>query len=55
MPGFEVLNAKTKKKYEKAPITKHEIDWFLGEFEQFCKHKALEKAITQLKNVAKYK
>ena len=47
MPGFEVLNAKTKKKYEKAPVTKHEIDWFLGEFEQFCKHKALEKAIIE--------
>ena len=47
MPGFEILNAKTKGKFEKVPVTKHETDWFLGEFEQFCKHKALEKAIIE--------
>ncbi len=47
MPGFEILNAKTKRKFEKVPVTKHETDWFLGEFEQFCKHKALEKAIIE--------
>ena len=47
VPSFEILNAKTSKKFEKIPVTKHEIDWFLGEFEQFCKHKALEKAIIE--------
>ena len=47
VPSLEVLNAKSSKKFEKVPITKHETDWFLGEFEQFCKHKALEKAIIE--------
>lgn len=30
-----------------ADITDHHIDWFLGEFETFCRHKALEKAILE--------
>jgi len=47
VPSVDILNAKSNKKFEKVTITKHEIDWFLGEFEQFCKHKALEKAIIE--------
>jgi KaiC/GvpD/RAD55 family RecA-like ATPase len=47
VPSLEILNAKSSKKFEKVPVTKHETDWFLGEFEQFCKHKALEKAIIE--------
>ena len=47
LPTLEQIYAETKKRLEvldEGTIAKHEV-WFLGEFEQFTRHRSLERAI----------
>jgi len=48
LPTIEQINAVGKVNIEPiANVTPEHQDWFLSEFETFCKHKALEKAIIE--------
>ena len=48
LPTLEQINAVGKVELEPiANVTPEHQDWFLNEFETFCKHKALEKAIIE--------
>ena len=46
LPTFEMINASTQTKLnDPGQLTEQHYDWLMGEFETFCRHKALESAI----------
>ena len=48
MPTNEVIEASVGTKLSRIPsVSQAESDWLVDEFEQFCRHKALEKAIIE--------
>jgi len=52
MPTIEQIEASADIKLEKVEdFNARHVEWFMDEFETFCRHKALEKAITNAKYV----
>ena len=45
IPTPEIIKAQTGQDIEKLDDINQHIDWFIDEFETFCRHKAIEKAI----------
>jgi archaellum biogenesis ATPase FlaH len=57
LPTIEMIKAETGQTVELLANTAQHSDWFVDEFESFCRHKALEKAIIEsadLLEVGKY-
>jgi replicative DNA helicase len=47
MPEAKIVNANSGMAFEPAPLPKENYEWLLNEFENFSRHKALERAIIQ--------
>ena len=45
IPTPEIIKAQTGQEIEKVDNIEQHTDWFIDEFETFCRHKAIEKAI----------
>ena len=45
MPTVEQIKAETKQVIELLDNIEQHSDWFIDEFETFCRHKAIERAI----------
>ena len=45
IPTTEIIKAQTGQEIEKLDNINQHVDWFIDEFETFCRHKAIEKAI----------
>jgi len=45
MPDAMIIKAETGQALEKLDNIEQHVDWFIDEFETFCRHKAIEKAI----------
>ena len=47
MPEVDIVNASTKSNFESVSVSKEHYDWLMDEFENFSRHKGLERAIIQ--------
>jgi KaiC/GvpD/RAD55 family RecA-like ATPase len=47
MPEANIVNATVKGDYNPAPLPKENYDWLMDEFENFSRHKGLERAIIE--------
>jgi archaellum biogenesis ATPase FlaH len=47
MPEAQIINASCRMDFNPAPLPKENYDWLMGEFENFSRHKGLERAILQ--------
>lgn len=47
LPSLEQIEVMTKKKVEPVPGYHTHVDWFLSQFEQFSRHRQLERAILE--------
>jgi KaiC/GvpD/RAD55 family RecA-like ATPase len=45
MPEVNIVNASTRQDFETLQLPKENYDWLMAEFEQFSRHKGLERAI----------
>jgi len=45
MPEPQIVNATTRNDFNPAPLPRENYDWLMTEFEQFSRHKGLERAI----------
>jgi KaiC/GvpD/RAD55 family RecA-like ATPase len=47
MPEVSIVNASTKSQFESVQLPKENYDWLMDEFENFSRHKGLERAIIE--------
>jgi KaiC/GvpD/RAD55 family RecA-like ATPase len=47
MPEIEIVNASTRSDFAKVSLAKENYEWLMDEFENFSRHKGLERAIIQ--------
>ena len=47
VPTTDIIKAQTGQEIEKVDNIEQHVDWFIDEFETFCRHKAIERAIIE--------